>query len=95
MPRRNKIRRDDEPRPLGGGLGSQRVESGSDGDWQVRHIPGAQATKTYRCPGCDHEIQPGTPHLVAWPAQEYGTVEDRRHWHPHCWNSRKRRPRRF
>ncbi len=28
------------------------VESGSDGEWNVRRISGASATKTYRCPGC-------------------------------------------
>ena len=35
----------------------------------VRQIPGAAATKEYRCPGCDQEILPGTPHVVAWPAE--------------------------
>nr|WP_051386206.1 hypothetical protein [Actinokineospora inagensis] len=72
-------------------MANQRLESAADGDWQVRHIPGAQATKVYRCPGCDHEIQPGTPHVVAWPAQDYGSVEERRHWHKNCWA--RRRPR--
>ncbi|GLZ42665.1 hypothetical protein [Actinokineospora sp. NBRC 105648] len=90
MPRRNRPRPDAEARPLGGAA-NQRVESGPDGDWLVRSIPGAQATKFYRCPGCDHEIRPGTPHVVAWPAEEFGTVEDRRHWHPGCWSARGRR----
>jgi hypothetical protein len=57
----------------------------------VRQVPGAQATKVYRCPGCDHEIQPGVAHLVAWPSAEHGSVADRRHWHAHCWSSRGRR----
>jgi len=26
----------------------------------VRHVQPYEATKTYRCPGCDHEISPGT-----------------------------------
>ncbi|WP_091449392.1 hypothetical protein [Actinokineospora iranica] len=90
MPRHNRPKRD-EPRPLGGGVADQRQESGHDGDWLVRHIPGAQATKFYRCPGCDHEIRPGTPHVVVWPAEDYGSVEDRRHWHPGCWSARSRR----
>ncbi|MGE5288516.1 MAG: hypothetical protein ACM3ML_15220 [Micromonosporaceae bacterium] len=44
------------------------VESWPDGDWVVRPVSGAAAAKTYRCPGCDQEIPPGTPHVVAWPA---------------------------
>ncbi|WP_189256361.1 hypothetical protein [Lentzea flava] len=90
MPRRNAPKNED-PRPLGGGVGWARAESGPDGDWLVRAISGAQAQKTYRCPGCDHEIRPGTPHVVAWPAQESGSVEERRHWHQGCWDSRGRR----
>lgn len=90
MPRRNAPKNED-PRPLGGGVGWARAESGPDGDWLVRAISGAQAQKTYRCPGCDHEIRPGTPHVVAWPAEDTGTVEERRHWHQTCWESRGRR----
>nr|WP_148310007.1 hypothetical protein [Kutzneria albida] len=81
----------EEPRSLGRGLGWARVESGPDGDWNVRAVPGAQDAKTYRCPGCDHEIRPGTAHVVAWPADDLGGIEDRRHWHNHCWSSRGRR----
>jgi hypothetical protein len=61
-----------------------------DGDWVVRPIPGAGATKTYRCPGCDQEIWPGVPHVVVWPAQAPGP-EERRHWHNSCWQRRPRR----
>ncbi|HEV7789499.1 MAG TPA: hypothetical protein VGP05_10865 [Pseudonocardia sp.] len=57
------------PRPLlTGALGWARTESSSDGDWMVRTIPGVQGRKSYRCPGCDHEIAPGVGHLVVWPA---------------------------
>jgi hypothetical protein len=69
----------------------QRTEAGPDGEWNVRAVSGAQTTKTYRCPGCDHEIRPGTPHVVAWPASDHGSVEDRRHWHRACWDARLRR----
>ena len=31
-------------------------------------VPGAASAKAYRCPGCDQEIVPGTPHIVASPA---------------------------
>ncbi len=48
----------------------ETVEEAADGDWVVRSVMGAAASglKTYRCPGCDQEISPGTPHVVAWPA---------------------------
>ena len=35
--------------------------------WVVRPIRGSSSTKTYRCPGCDQEIPPATPHMVVWP----------------------------
>jgi len=54
----------------------------------VRTVPGERNAKGYRCPGCDHEIRPGLPHLVAWPA---GEEADRRHWHTPCWDARGRR----
>jgi hypothetical protein len=62
-----------------------------DGDWVVRQVPGAAAAKTYRCPGCDQELLPGTAHLVVWPAHAPGP-EERRHWHNACWQRRPRRP---
>lgn len=78
-------------------LGGARLEQQPDGYWAVRAVSGARATKTYRCPGCDHEILPGTPHLVAWPAEPavgaFGGPLDRRHWHGPCWAARTRRPR--
>lgn len=69
------------------------VESHSDGDWVVRPLTGASATKPYRCPGCDQVIAPATPHIVAWPVDRGS--EERRHWHTPCWRARERRgPRR-
>jgi len=74
-------------------LGPERTESAPDGDWVVRPVPGAASTKAYRCPGCDQEIPPGTPHLVSWPAYTPGPAE-RRHWHNPCWQRRlQRHPR--
>ncbi|GGS52975.1 MULTISPECIES: hypothetical protein [Actinokineospora] len=90
MPRRNRSQ-PTGPRPLSGALADQRRESGPDGEWLVRNVPGTHATKTYRCPGCDHEIRPGTAHVVAWSAEDGGTVADRRHWHTGCWSARSRR----
>ncbi|WP_163956409.1 ATP/GTP-binding protein [Nocardia cyriacigeorgica] len=75
-------------RPLGDVFG--RTEPGPGNEmYVVRTIPGTRAIKTYRCPGCDHEIVPGVAHIVAWPA--YGGEDDRRHWHRGCWNGRRTR----
>jgi hypothetical protein len=89
---------DREPRDIEKAFGHQRVESARDGEWIVRSVAGASTTKTYRCPGCDQEIRPGVPHLVAWPADSEqaawhggGGLDDRRHWHTPCWNARLRR----
>ena len=54
----------------------------ADEPWQVVTVPGAAARKTYRCPGCNQPIPPGTPHLVLWPTDRDDGVEQRRHWHP-------------
>jgi hypothetical protein len=74
----------------------RRVETGPDGyDYEVRPIAGARAVKTYRCPGCDHEIRSGTPHVVVWPIESPGAsqtgIDDRRHWHTPCWTNRATR----
>ncbi|MFJ4651460.1 ATP/GTP-binding protein [Nocardia sp. NPDC088792] len=94
MPRRKPrpnapgARSQQDPRPLGDVFG--RTESGpGDEMFIVRTVPGTRATKTYRCPGCDHEIPPGVAHIVAWAA--YGGEDDRRHWHTGCWKGRSTR----
>ena len=81
----------------------QPVEEAEDGDWVVRAVMGGAAggPKTYRCPGCDQEIRPGTPHVVTWPAyprdsdlEPWDTdsaADLRRHWHTTCWRARDRR----
>lgn len=71
-------------------LGPEQVETAPDGDWVVRAVPGASATKTYRCPGCDQEIAAGMAHVVVWPAFTPGVAE-RRHWHRACWRRRLQR----
>jgi hypothetical protein len=70
---------------------STRLESAADGDWVVRAVPGASSAKDYRCPGCEQTVHAGTGHVVTWPAGEYGSVGDRRHWHAGCWAHRLRR----
>ncbi|HEY5031385.1 MAG TPA: hypothetical protein VIJ54_02835, partial [Actinomycetes bacterium] len=59
--------------------------------WVVRRVTGSASTKPYRCPGCDQEIRPATPHVVAWPHEAGRGLEDRRHWHSACWQARDRR----
>jgi len=77
-----------EPRPIGDAFG--RTEQGPGGEsYAVRTVPGSRAVKTYRCPGCDHEIPPGTAHIVAWAVE--GGEDDRRHWHTGCWRGRRTR----
>lgn len=58
--------------------------------YEVDRVPGFRADKTYRCPGCGNEIAPGVGHVVAWP---HDLVEDRRHWHAHCWRHASNRGR--
>ena len=77
------------------------VEEAADGDWAVRQVTGTATGTSYRCPGCDQEIRPGTPHVVSWPAYVRDSDLDpwdtesaadlRRHWHTACWRSRDRR----
>ena len=69
--------------------GVEHLHVRPDGEWLVRNVPAS--TKVYRCPGCDHEIAPGTGHIVVWPADERGDLADRRHWHAACWAARERR----
>lgn len=91
MGRRN--RRADQAAPLRLPASMTDVEVHPDGDWHVRQISGAAASKTYRCPGCEQEILPGTPHVVAWRADRSDGGDWRRHWHTPCWRRRDSRPR--
>ena len=91
--RRSPSRRQQSLPPL---MATRRVEVGPDGyDYDVRPVAAARAAKTYRCPGCDHEIRPATAHVVVWPASEGSAgdaaVDDRRHWHTPCWGNRATR----
>jgi hypothetical protein len=80
---------------------AETVEEADDGDWVVRALTGSSTSKPYRCPGCDQEIRPATPHVVTWPAyardsdlEPWDTdsaADQRRHWHATCWRARDRR----
>jgi len=61
---------------------------GDEGEVEVRHVQPYQAVKTYRCPGCDHEIRPGEGHEVVVPV---AAPDLRRHWHSGCWSRAARR----
>ena len=77
-------------RPLASGHAASARKR--DGRWIVRSVSGAAAVKAYRCPGCSQSIPAGRPHLVVWPADPplhaATGVEERRHWHPGCWQRR-------
>ncbi|ADP79027.1 hypothetical protein [Pseudofrankia inefficax] len=82
-PRKDRHREDEqESRP--GWLVESVVINGED--WSQRPVTGAASGKSYRCPGCDHEISPGVPHMVVWPS---GRTDSRRHWHTPCWARRR------
>jgi hypothetical protein len=74
-------------------MGAARLRPGLwDGRFgavEVRRVQPYEATKTYVCPGCHHEIRPGTGHYVAVPAN---APELRRHWHKACWDRRQKAP---
>ena len=92
MPRANRRRRDDVPldlERLRGGIPLRERYAG--GEWFVRRLTGASSERPYLCPGCQQQIAPGAPHVVVWPAEGAGGVEDRRHWHSPCWAARDRR----
>ena len=58
------------------------------GPYEVRFMQPYQATKRYRCPSCNHDIEAGTGHYVVIPSR----VPDlRRHWHRGCWERREHR----
>ena len=64
--RRTPPRRQRSPPPLPLGAGSRPGPTATT--TRCGRSPAARATKTYRCPGCDHEISPAQPHVVVWPA---------------------------
>jgi hypothetical protein len=46
--------------------------------------------KSYRCPGCDLEVRPGSWHFVVVPQD---APDERRHWHERCWKIELNRTR--
>ncbi|WP_309707935.1 hypothetical protein [Pseudolysinimonas sp.] len=93
MPRSNRRREEqaelDLERALAGRL---RTEAKRDGVWNVQPQSASSSVKSYLCPGCGLDIEPGTAHVVTWRADGImGEADDlaaRRHWHAHCWKIR-------
>ncbi len=88
-------------RKAGAGRGGRRRPAGRSGrtrparpdpsdtdDAEVRYVQPYQATKTYRCPGCNQDIPPGQGHMVVVPPE---APDLRRHWHRGCWTNRHTR----
>ena len=91
MPRSNRRRPDP---PSGESFerfltGWKRTETRRGVSWTVQPVSGAQATKTYVCPGCGGPIATDTAHLVIWRVDgilgDAADLAARRHWHTHCW----------
>jgi hypothetical protein len=90
MPRRSRRRPDPDDTSLERLLsGWKRTEVRRGAEWTVQPVSGAQATKSYTCPGCGREVSPGVAHLVAWRADgvlgDAADLAARRHWHTACW----------
>ncbi len=96
MPRSNRPRRARAKTPVGDEVdlertlyGVLRTETRRGALWNVQSVSPSSALKTYVCPGCNVDIQPGTAHTVAWRADGLlgaaADVADRRHWHNYCW----------
>ena len=79
------------PRDAAAFFGAETVEGPS---WDfgrpyiLRRVGAAGAQKNYVCPGCNGTIFAGMAHIVAWPQEGGGRVEERRHWHTRCWERR-------
>jgi hypothetical protein len=95
MPRRRPQRRPDASGAASSAAVSgaaEAIESWQGQEYRVRRLTGSGTAKSYRCPRCEHEIRPATPHVVVWPVEGSWRVADpadeRRHWHTGCWRSR-------
>ena len=88
MPRKHRSARERDL-PIGSAERPKGVapEWASAEGYRVLAVSGERG-KAYRCPGCQQEIRPGTPHLVVMEHEEVGS---RRHWHTPCWRQELRR----
>ena len=91
VPRSNRRNDTHVPLAMGRLAGMQRTEAHPDGHWVVRRVRGANAGRSYVCPGCHQSLPDSVAHVVAWPAHGVVGVEMRRHWHTPCWAARDHR----
>ena len=92
MPRRNRLRRDEERGDISRAFRvADHTVQFAGGTWIVRQLAGNTEGKVYTCPGCQQALASSLPHVVVWPVDRLGDVTDRRHWHSSCWNARDRR----
>lgn len=89
MPRANRRRDEQRPLSMRGVHGTLEHVSWGGRRWAVRRLSGSTSLRTYRCPGCHQPISPGTAHVVTWPDDGLGSIDDRRHWHASCWRARR------
>ena len=88
MPRKHRAARERAgPAPPADKPFRAAPEWANAGGASVRAVSG-ERSKPYRCPGCQQEIRPGTPHLVIVLDSD---LEGRRHWHTPCWRAELRR----
>ncbi|MGH2663340.1 MAG: hypothetical protein ACRDH8_11160 [Actinomycetota bacterium] len=84
MPRRHRSARERAGPPQSRRPSSVAPAWASAPGYRVQQVTGE---RTYRCPGCQQEIRPGTMHLVVIPQDDVGS---RRHWHTPCWRRERR-----
>jgi hypothetical protein len=84
MPRRHRRAPDPEVTPVRMPAFVAPAWAQADGA-TVRAVTG---DKAYTCPGCNHQVRAGVPHLVVVESED---VEGRRHWHTECWRRELRR----
>lgn len=69
--------------------GWKRTEQRRGTAWTVQPVAAARSQKTYTCPGCGRDIDPGVAHVVVWRADgvlgDAADLAGRRHWHTACW----------
>ena len=86
--RRKKSHRDAEYQELDVSrlkMSIPHVEQKRGIEFQVQQTTGSNAEegKSWVCPVCVVQIDPGTIHTVAWDVHR--GVQSRRHFHNHCW----------
>ena len=87
--RRRPYEQEYRPLDLERASGGRRQDQRDGVGWTVQSV--RSSDKAYRCPWCNQEVAPGTPHVVAWANESLfgaqAALDARRHWHTGCWDS--------